>query len=358
MIKTILFSACLFLLHISVNAQSYTVAGTVIDQKTQQPLAGASVFCQNTTIGTLTNINGEFRLTVPSGGYDIVVSFTGYETQSSRIGQQSENLQSLRFILKEKDKSLEEVSITVTNEVKNGLEKYGDFFKEQFIGLTENSKLCAIENPTALRFFFNKKKNRLKIIAKEDIMISNMALGYRIKYQLDSFTHEYGTGITQYTGFPLFEEMQGTDEQKKTWAANRETAYYGSLLHFMRAYYDSTLGDSGFKIELVDDKGGKNRSLNNPYDSSIAVQENNELEIHSSKKMRVVFPLEKPEAFYLQKNKLSMNTTIQVSLIEYIDAITIEQNGYYYDQRDVLTQGYWSWEKLADFLPYNFIPED
>ncbi len=356
MMKTTIFSAFLFLLPFIVAAQSYTVSGIVIDNKTQQPLGGASVFCQNTTIGTLTNVNGEFRLTVPAGGYDIVVSYTGYETQSARISQQSDNLQSLRFILKEKDKSLEEVSVVATNEVKDGLAKYGSFFKEQFIGLTRNSSLCNIENPQALKFYFNKKKNRLKITAKEDVIISNMALGYRIRYQLDSFTHEYGTGITQYTGYPLFEEMQGSEEQIRTWTANRETAYYGSLLHFMRAYYDSTLGESGFKIELVDEKGGKNRTLNNPYDSSIAVQENNELEIHAGKKLRIVFPMEKPEELYLQKNKLSPSTTIQVSLVDFLDTIVIEQNGYFYDQRDLLTQGYWSWEKLADFLPYNFIP--
>jgi hypothetical protein len=145
-----------------VKAQAYIVSGTVIDQKSQQPLGGASVFCQNTTIGTLTNANGEFRLTVPAGGYDIVVSYSGYETQSSRINQQADNLQSLRFILKEKDKSLEEVSIVATNEVKDGLEKYGSFFKEQFIGLTQNASLCTIENPETLKFFLLKEKEPLK----------------------------------------------------------------------------------------------------------------------------------------------------------------------------------------------------
>jgi len=358
MMKSILFIATISLFSLTVKAQAYVISGTVIDQKTQQPLGGASVFCQNTTIGSLTNVNGEFRLTVPAGGYDIVVSYTGYETQSSRINQQADNLQSLRFILKEKDKSMEEVSVVATTEVKDGLVKYGSFFKEQFIGLTQNASQCTIENPETLKFFFSKKKNRLKITAKEDIIINNPALGYRIRYQLDSFTHEYGTGITQYTGYPLFEEMKGTEEQMNTWNNNREIAYYGSMLHFMRAYYDSTLGESGFKLELVDEKTGKNKSLYNPYDSLIATLEGNELDIHGGKKMRVVYGDEKPEQLYLQKNKLSPNTTIQISQVDFVDDIVIEQNGYYYDQRDLLTQGYWSWEKLADFLPYNFIPKE
>ncbi|MFN9782027.1 MAG: carboxypeptidase-like regulatory domain-containing protein, partial [Sphingobacteriales bacterium] len=50
----------LCLLPASLFAQGYRVSGTVIDAQTRQPLAGASVFCQNTTIGTLTNSNGEF----------------------------------------------------------------------------------------------------------------------------------------------------------------------------------------------------------------------------------------------------------------------------------------------------------
>jgi hypothetical protein len=33
----------------------------------------------------------------------------------------------------------------------------------------------------------------------------------------------------------------------------------------------------------------------------------------------------------------------------------IEKNGYFYDQRDLLTIGYWGWEKLADFMPYDYV---
>src|SRR6187402_45457 len=184
-------------------AQGFRVSGTVIDGQTQQPLAGASVFCQNTTVGTITNSNGEFSMTLPPGGYDIVVSFTGYETQSQNINAQTDNITQLRFVLKEKSKNMEEVAVVATTEVKNGWEKYGDSFKEQFMGVTENSALCNIENPTALRFFFSKKKNRLKVIASEDLIITNKALGYKIRYTLDSFTHEYASSITQLTGYPL-----------------------------------------------------------------------------------------------------------------------------------------------------------
>jgi hypothetical protein len=55
--------------------------------------------------------------------------------------------------------------------------------------------------------------------------------------------------------------------------------------------------------------------------------------------------------------KLPMNTSVQISILEFPEYIAIEQNGYYYDQKDILTSGYWSWEKLADLLPYDYDPE-
>jgi hypothetical protein len=352
--KKILLTISLFTLPLIILAQ-YKVSGIVVDEKTQQPLAGASVFCQNTTIGTLTNSNGEFSIYVPSGGYDIVVSYTGFETQSQRISKQTENIEALKFVLKEKEKSLEEVAVVATTEVRNGLEKYGDFFKEHFIGITENSALCEIENPQVLRFFYSKKKNRLKIISDQDIIINNKALGYRIRYQLDSFVHDYGTTITQFTGYPLFEEMQGTESETENWKLKREEAYLGSLTHFLKSYYDKTLGSEGFKLEFID-KAGKLRPLNDPYDTTFALLENEELELRPLSKLRVAYLNELPEKGYLVKNKLSLNNTIQISQLDFRDAIVVERNGYFYDQRDLLTIGYWGWEKFADFMPYDYLP--
>lgn len=354
--KTILLILGVFCTSV-ISAQSFIVKGKITDKTTGAALTGASVFCQNTTLGTATNSEGEFTLYLTNGGYDLVVSFNGYETFSMRINNNTENLQGLAIALNQKEKSLEEVSVTVTTEVKDGWVKYGDFFKEQFIGLSLNSESCQIENPESLRFFFSKKRNRLKVTAKEEIKITNRALGYTIRYQLDSFVHEYGSGLTQYTGFPFFEEITGTPEDSIKWAVNREKAYYGSLLHFMRCYYDSTLGENGYKMELVDGSG-KTRKVNNPYDSLIYNQlESNDVELHFPSRLRVVYGDEKPEQKYLVKNKLALSTTIQISLVDFTDTITIEENGYFYDQKDVFALGYWSWEKLADFLPYNFDPK-
>lgn len=343
---------------VCVKAQPFTVSGIVIDAATKLPMRGASVFCQNTTLGTATNADGAFQLTLPSGGYDLVISFSGFETFSKRISSSTENLLNQNIELKEKQKSLEEISITVTTEVKDGLAKYGNFFRDLFIGQSLNANSCTIENPEVLHFFFSKKKNKLKITAQENIIIQNKALGYTIKYQLDSFTHEYSNGMTQFTGYPLFEEMQGTDMEVQAWKDKREKAYFGSLLHFMHAYYDSSIAESGFKIELINKTNNKTKQLNNPYDSAYVAHYEDEMEWHFPASLRIIYKDEIPEAGYLIKYKMAANTTVQISQLDFLDAITIQQNGYFFDQRDLIAQGYFEWEKIADFLPYNYIPEN
>jgi CarboxypepD_reg-like domain len=353
--RTYLLTLAPLLLCTLTLAQSWTIRGKVTDKESGQPLSGASVVCMHTTFGTTTNADGEFSLTLDPGGYDLAVSFNGYATESNRISSNGAN-GPLNVMLGKKQQSLEEVSVVVSNEVKDGWDKYGAFFREQFLGMTPNSAHCVIENPGALKFYYNKKKNKLKVTAKEELQITNPALGYRIRYQLDSFTHEYATGNTQYTGFPFFEEMHGASGDSLAWQEARLTAYYGSLLHFMRCYYDSTLAGNGYKLELVDGVD-KARSVRDPYDSSFYGQTGeHEIELRFPGKLRVVYLEEKPDKAYLEYKKLSPNTTVQVSILSLADAIIVEENGYFYEQKDVLSLGYWSWEKLADFLPYNYDP--
>lgn len=351
-IKSLLF----VLLPVTLWAQgNFRVAGKVIDATTKQPLQGASVFCQNTTVGTVTNADGDFQLMLNNGGYELAVSFMGLETQSVRITNNMPDITSLLIEMKPKEKSLEEVAIVATTEVRNGLEKYGDFVKENFIGKTANSKQCVIENPEVLRFFYSKKRNRLKVITDSVVVIRNSALGYIIKYQLDSFVHEYNDKKSFYSGYPFYEEMEGSAEEEAVWIENRKKAYNGSVLQFMRSYRDSTLRKDGYKIEIVDDETSKNIPVYNPYDTAyFDIVDYNKVGLFFPGKLRVVYSEEKPEAAYLSTNKLPANTPVQISILDLSDGIIIEENGFYYDQRDVLTLGYWAWEKMADFLPYDY----
>ena len=332
----------------------FTVTGKVIDQSTQQPLAGASVFCQNTTIGVISNSEGNFTLRLPAGGYDLIVSYTGYETFVQRINSDLAATP-LSIELKTQDKVMQEVAVVASNEVMDGWAKYGVFFIENFIGTTPNATSCKVNNTDSLRFYFSKKRNRLKVLTTAELLVVNNALGYRIRYQLDSFVHEYTDGMSTFSGYPLFEEMDGSDSQKVIWNTNRAKAYNGSRMHFMRSWYDSSISKQGFAIERMKDSTSVEGVLiDNPVDSGFYHADSSDVEIDLKGRFRIVYRSELPDPKYLALYKFSPHTRVQISAIDILDAFIIERNGYFYEQSDIVNSGYWSWEKLADALPYNY----
>jgi hypothetical protein len=350
---------------ISVSALSqsgyYYISGKIIDATTKTPLQAASVFAQNTTMGTATDAEGNFKLALPNGGYDLVITYTGYQIASKRITTTDADDKNIVIELKIKEKAMEDVVIRSTGEVKDGWEKYGDFFLENFIGKTENSRSCAIKNKDAVKFYFSKKRNRLKIVATEPIEIMNEALGYNIKYTIDSFTYEYNTQVSFYIGYPLFEEMQTTDTAKQNlWAANRLKTYKGSMLHFMRSLYNKQLKEEGFEIQFLVKTNDKETSvpLQNFYgainyskdDSTQTVEI-----IPNQNNVAVIYNKEIPEQNYLNTNP-DEPEKFQLSVLSFIpkEPVIIEQNGYYFEQTDITINQYLGWKKMADMLPYDF----
>jgi hypothetical protein len=340
------------------DAQLFNVSGRIVDSATKEPMAGASVFCQNTTLGTASNKQGEFSLQLRSGGYDLIISYTGYQTKELRISHTDEKIADIEMVKEEK--SLGEVVIKSSNEVKDGWEKYGSFFLEYFIGTTPNAAKCTLMNPEVLKFYLLKKSNKLRVLAAEPLQIENKALGYNLRYQLDSFVYHYNTDINLYRGYCLYTEMEGNDSLKAVWTANRNKAYYGSKLQFMRSYYDSTLIEDGFVIDMLDENNAaKFNKVTDVYDTLYygALDSTRQIEIWYPRKFSVTYTKKKPEPDYLKKFKMPKNVGTQISYIQLTDGIAITENGYYYDQKDWINQGYWSWKNLADQLPYDFSPD-
>ena len=62
---------------ITAVAQTINVRGVVLQASDQEPIPGATVKAKGTTIGTQTDVNGEFRLTIPASVKFLDVSFIG-----------------------------------------------------------------------------------------------------------------------------------------------------------------------------------------------------------------------------------------------------------------------------------------
>jgi len=333
------------------------IMGKVVDSATGQPLSGASAYCQNTTYGTTSNTQGGFALRLPGGGYDLVISYTGYEKKSLRINNTQSLTDTMTVALTQVEKTLAEVAIVATNEVADGLEKYGKFFSDNFIGTTLNASLCSIQNPQALHFFYtkNKKRHKLKVTSTEDLVIRNNALGYTIRYQLDSFSYDYNSNISQYTGYPFFIETDTTPEIKTQWVKNRAHTYLGSRLHFMKSLYDSSVSNEGFIVEKLDPSGTAGTAIENLYDTSMYLLDSNTVSVNWNGRYRVTYKKVMPDKKFLEEFKLPVNSHAQVTLLDVNDGFAVEQNGFFYEQYDVINTGYWGWKKLAELLPYDYV---
>jgi hypothetical protein len=356
--KKPLLLLCLSLISLLSMAQAL-ITGQVTDAETKEPLAGASIFAQNTTRGTVTNKDGQFELHLEKGGYELVISYTGYTPRTINLDVTNVDRQ-FNLALQKADNSLSEVVIRSSNEVPNGWEKYGKFFTEHFIGATPNADSCSLANPQALKFFYFKRTDRLKVLATEPLQIVNRSLGYQLRYDLDSFVYYFQTDMNSYRGRCFYTPLDADSITQAQWKENRRNAYYGSRVHFLRSYYDSTLRQEGFTVDVLSSPGSTRFSrLANPYDTAYYYFNDsvNAAELWFPEKACISYIRRPPEKQYLQTYKLPASLNVQASYVDLSDGILIQPNGYFTEQKSWTNQGYWSWKKMADQLPYDYEPD-
>ncbi|MEO9806625.1 MAG: SusC/RagA family TonB-linked outer membrane protein [Reichenbachiella sp.] len=71
------------------SAQDRTVSGKVTSAEDDSTLPGVTVVLKGTTTGTTTDLDGNYKLSVPSEGGTLVYSFVGLSTQELEIGSRS-----------------------------------------------------------------------------------------------------------------------------------------------------------------------------------------------------------------------------------------------------------------------------
>lgn len=88
--QLILLGLLFFCSSLWVKAQnSRSIQGTVIEKSTNEAIPGASVQIQGTTVGTVTDLNGQFSLNVATEDAVLVVSFIGFATQEIPVGNRN-----------------------------------------------------------------------------------------------------------------------------------------------------------------------------------------------------------------------------------------------------------------------------
>jgi len=89
------------------------ITGYITDASTGEPLVGANVVINGTTIGSATDVNGKYYIaSVNSGIYNVKVAYIGYETTSVNLEIKAKHIANLNVPLTQSDFAVEEFVIT------------------------------------------------------------------------------------------------------------------------------------------------------------------------------------------------------------------------------------------------------
>jgi TonB-linked SusC/RagA family outer membrane protein len=122
----------LFLVNAVAFAQGRVVTGTVTSVEDGMGVPGATVLVKGTTIGTATDIDGKYSITVPAGSNVLVFTFVGLTSQEVNIGNRS----TINVAMESDITALSEVIVT----------GYGTQPKREVTGAVSSVKGDAIQN--------------------------------------------------------------------------------------------------------------------------------------------------------------------------------------------------------------------
>lgn len=124
--KILLLVLMIFVVNAAAFAQDRVVKGTVTSVEDGLGVPGATVLVKGTTIGTATDIDGNYSITVPAGSNTLVFSFVGLTLQEITVG----NLTSINVSLQPDVRTLSEYVVT----------SYGDQSKREITGAISSIK--------------------------------------------------------------------------------------------------------------------------------------------------------------------------------------------------------------------------
>ncbi|MGB3775643.1 MAG: carboxypeptidase-like regulatory domain-containing protein [Leeuwenhoekiella sp.] len=231
--------------------QSEILRGQVKSVVDSSAVVAASVYFDGSTIGTITDANGYFSIENSAATTNaLVITSLGYislnlnpkslENNKIKVYYLAESTEQLNAVLLEADPWSREKKIAE--------------FKREFLGKTKNAEKCTILNEEVLRLRYSPSRQELTAEAIAPLVVMNKNLGYKLSYDLKEFSVLYEVSLSGFI-YPIFIFYTGTTFYKplkpkasKRIARERDKAFTGSLLHFMRSLANESLKENKFRI--------------------------------------------------------------------------------------------------------------
>lgn len=345
------------------------IEGQITDVSTGEPLEGVHVFISRSSTGSVSSVDGTYRLTVPLGAHRIVVSRIGYVAQTHDVMIRAAKAFLLDFTLDEK--VIELGAVTISGERDPDRDDHLRTFTELFLGVTANSKNVRILNPEVLDF--SRENGKLIASSEMPLQIENRALGYRLEHYLHKFIVDGEE--TWQDGESYFEELTPQSNQEESdWQKNREVAFAGSAQHFFESMMQDRTRQEGFLVYQVGDPGEVGnqteyrRNQAAPLQTpQFAVNPTVYLREGASEQERVfdfpdylsiVYTREPEDREYARWQRIyhsGETRDMQYSWLRLNNGpTTLDMRGNVLDPYSIMYFGYMSFERLADLLPKEY----
>lgn len=344
----------------------FSLEGRVRDDITLNPIPNVNVYLAGTTRGAASDVQGYFVLrNIPAGMYELVVSMVGYERRIYRVRLFEQPREKFDARLKEAPVVTEQVEVTARDpaEWREALERFNDLL----FGNTEFGMQCRILNPEIIDFNWNRDANRFEATAREPLIIENRSLGYRLTFALQLFVED--GRVLKYGGATHFLQLDSANPgEMNQWEMNRKKAFRGSIRHFCVALMGDKLEQEGFRISLMDQipKTQTERTVRQPAGAADVLKSGLypfERILAFDQYLRVEYLGESPESgfFDFWTRQIGWREGVdpkhQTSWLQ-LDYLDVRMNleGHIYDPFNMKTYGYWSYERLGEWLPMEYRP--
>ena len=344
-----------------------SLSGTVMDLESGEPIFGATVFLENTTVGTVTDPDGKFTINGIIGEFpNLVVTHISYFSKT--IGIKGRKV--INFKLKPKVKQLATVEVE-QNKDKKWKRLYARF-EEAFIGETKNAEKVEITNPWVM----DLQKDEGDAMSGKSIdllKIENRAIGYELKFLVENFKLELDEAV--YQGKPVFTPLEPKDDaEQAAWEEARKRTYLGSRQHFLYALVNDRVAEEGFLMYFAEFDQKNARFVTQKAVTREDIFRQNTLAF--SRFLKVIYTQEKPEKAFVKafstvtrigtgRSSLgtgqfviekSAATKGQISFLftRSSRGVQISENGVPKNPQALLEYGYWGWERVAELLPYEY----
>lgn len=338
---------------------SQVLEGTILDKNTSKPIASATVYLDGTTISTLTDENGVFKINSKGNTKpDFVISYLGYVTTRVTNPFQYKKIKAL----------LEEDSIAI-NEVFIGKGPFTQkqmmkAFRYHFLGNSAAGTSCKIQNEEDLYFFFDVETNVLSATAHKPLKIINKHLGYEVNFDLVDFEVKFESRTLKplcaksslFYGTTFFTETtKGEKVDHK-----RINSYLGSSTHFMKTvannswakeeyklYVDKFPADPNEYFQVTDTLGLKKvKILKDPMKKVQKVNISKGLTEITAEKGK----FEQKKDFFTVMYHGELQSAVDFNAKE----LLVDQNGNYSPFNGVVFGGYIGALKAGDMLPADY----